>query len=318
MKKINNFFKTSRDRGLIDAINATLQELKGVIFKAIGKRFIKRKIYNYEMLLDLNDNGISRALWLFGNRELEHKFMLEKVIKPGMSILDIGANIGYYPLMELKLIGNNGNLIAVEPSNTNISLLKQNLSLNNFRNIEIHQGAISDTNSKKEIFISTQSNLNTFHNYGTGIDHLSGEKLEVKTFTISKILNGRKADLIRMDVEGHEVEILNGLVSNFKDMKKLPIIIFETHISRYSKSHDFSKTLQDIFHLGYEVVQVGSSSERGSEIIKSFGYHPIKSIKSDGVVRMIFEDINRKDAIKLICETGGIRTVLLKPKEINE
>ena len=60
------------------------------------------------MILDLHDKGISRALWLFGDRELEHKYLLEKVIKPGMTILDIGSNIGYYPLMELNLIGKKG------------------------------------------------------------------------------------------------------------------------------------------------------------------------------------------------------------------
>ena len=61
----------------------------------------------------------------FGNRELDHKYMLETIVKPGMSILDIGANIGYYPLMELKLIGKEGRLIAIEPSSSNISLLKK-------------------------------------------------------------------------------------------------------------------------------------------------------------------------------------------------
>ena len=51
--------------------------------------------------------------------------MLEQVIKPGMGILDIGANIGYYAIMESLLIGKNGNLIAVEPSKSNVNLLKK-------------------------------------------------------------------------------------------------------------------------------------------------------------------------------------------------
>ena len=313
MNKINNFFFTLKKRGLDKALYATLQNIKGGLFKILGKRYIKRNIYSYKMILDLYDRGISRALWLFGERELEHKYLLEQVINPGMTILDIGSNIGYYPLMELNLIGKNGTLISVEPSGSNIKLLKKNLTLNNFHNIEIHEGAISDIDSQKDFFLSNQSNLNTFHNIGTGIEHLSGEIIKVKTQTISSVLKGRSVDLIRMDVEGHEVEVLNGMLSSIKEFRKLPMIIFETHLSRYSSEHDFGKTLNELFKLKYKVIFVGSSSERGSNIISKYGYKSIKEIKSDGEKRKIFKDIKSKDAIQLICFKGGIRTVLLSP-----
>tara|TARA_B100000073_G_scaffold343611_1_gene348787 strand:- start:185 stop:1135 length:951 start_codon:yes stop_codon:yes gene_type:complete len=313
MNKINNFFFTVKNRGLSKALYATKQNINGFLLKILGKRYIKRNIYSFQMILDLYDKGISRALWLFGDRELEHKYLLEKVIKPGMTILDIGSNIGYYPLMELNLIGKNGKLISVEPSNSNIELLKKNLSLNNFHEIEIHEGAVSDKEAEKDFFLSTQSNLNTFHNIGTGINHLSGEIVKVKTQTISSILNGRAVDLIRMDVEGHEVEVLNGMISSIDKFSKLPMIIFETHISRYTKDHDFKKTLNDLFNLKYRVSFVGSSSARGSNTISEYGYKSIKDIKSDGEERKIFKDIKNKDAIELICLKGGIRTVLLTP-----
>ena len=56
------------------------------------------------------DNGLSIDYKRFASHFLyEHKYLLEKVIKPGMTILDIGPNIGYYPLMELNLIGKIKN-----------------------------------------------------------------------------------------------------------------------------------------------------------------------------------------------------------------
>lgn len=119
MNLINNFFLTLKREGLLETLKASKNHLNSIFFKALGYRSIIKKIYKYKMILDLYDKGISRTLILFGERELEHKFMLEQVIKPGMRILDIGANIGYYAIMESLLIGKSGNLIAVEPSKSN-------------------------------------------------------------------------------------------------------------------------------------------------------------------------------------------------------
>ena len=117
---------------------ASYYHLVGTLMKTLNKKFITKKIYNYKMLLDLYDKGISRTLLLFGKRELEHKKMLENIIKPEMTVLDIGANIGYYSLMMLELMGNKGKLIAefingypTDISNVNLSLVnKTNQKLN--------------------------------------------------------------------------------------------------------------------------------------------------------------------------------------------
>ena len=54
--------------------------------------------------------------------------------------------------------------------------------------------------------MSHMSNLNTFHDTGTGQLHLTGEKILVETMTVPNLMNNRKLDLIRMDVEGHELK----------------------------------------------------------------------------------------------------------------
>ena len=69
----------------------------------------------WDAKLNLNDKGLSRTLILFGERELDHKIILEKVLKKNMKILDIGSNIGYYLLIERNLIGRKSKIIAVEP-----------------------------------------------------------------------------------------------------------------------------------------------------------------------------------------------------------
>ena len=119
-------------------------------------------------------------------------------------------------------------------------------------------------------------------------------------------------DLIRMDVEGHEVSVLRGLIDLLGIIDRKPTIIFETHLSRYNKDNDMHSTLLDLFRLGYTVTLAGSSWEAGTKIVEGLGYSSLESVKSDGYLRKIFRNIKSEHAISLICKTGGLRTVVLQ------
>jgi FkbM family methyltransferase len=313
LKKIKNFFSLIKNRGVQKTFLAIINFILIISTKLLRIKFFVKKIYNYRMMLDMDDMGISRTLMLFGERELEHKYILEKVIQPNMRVLDIGANIGYYVLMEAQCLDKDkGEIIAVEPSKRNFEILKKNLELNKIDDfVELHNKGISDINGIKDIYLSEHTNLNTFHNYGTGEKFLSGKKQSVEICTIKKIMNNRSVNLIRMDVEGHEVKILDGLIRDYKKVILLPIIIFETHLSRYNDENNMSRTLTNLFSLGYKIKIAGTSGIRGTKTLQSMGYKAIKEIKSDDEIRVVVENIKNEDAIKLITKTGGLRTVAL-------
>ncbi|MBC7905495.1 MAG: FkbM family methyltransferase [Rhodospirillaceae bacterium] len=310
---LTSAFVTLRDRGPGTLVSAAFNLLWANFHKRVlGKRFLERKIHSYRLLLDLEDAGISRSLILFGTREVDHKIILEKVLKPGMSVLDIGANIGYYVLMELDLIGPQGRMVAVEPSPTNIELLKRNIALNGYADIPVVAGAISDKPGEREFFLAHQSNLNTFHTTGTGAKHLSGKTLDVHTYTVPELVAQYGApDLIRMDVEGHEVEIFNGMLDAVEKGEIAPMVIFETHLSRYDADHDMETPLRRLFKAGYHVRYLASSSQRGTAIINERGYKGGAPIKTDDVERVIYENVSDDDAVDFICTVGGARTILL-------
>jgi len=313
VSKLSSFMVSTRTRGVAATANAMLGAGLGGIQRLLGKRFVERRIYDYRMLLDLDDRGISRTLLLFGERELEHKIMLERVLRPGMTVLDIGANIGYYPLMELRLVQPGGTLIAIEPSPSNVALLKRNLALNGYNDIEIHEMAVSNETAKRKFYISEMSNLNTFHDTGTGSLHLNGAAIDVATTTVPAVMRGRRPDLIRMDVEGHEVEVLEGLLPAIKDGAMAPMVIFETHLSRYSAEHDIGRPLREMFAHGYKVSLAGSSSYRGTKMVMDRGCEPLLRLRSDGDDRAIFENLSPEHVLDMITRTGGLRTVLLAP-----
>ena len=145
-----------------------------------------------------------------------------------MSIMDIGSNIGYYVLLQRNIIGSDAKIIAIEPIPQNIEFLKKNLELNNDLKTKVIQGAVSNKNDYSYIYSSTFFNLGTFHPSGKSKEFIEN-KLKVKTFSLSNLcLKHGIPDLIRMDVEGHEAEVLNGLIPNIGVNNLYPSIIFET------------------------------------------------------------------------------------------
>jgi FkbM family methyltransferase len=312
--KLNSAIETLRDRGAPALCKAVLGLARTTAHRVTGRQFALCRVYDYRLWVDLNDRGISRTLMLFGERELEHKAMLERIVEPGMRIFDIGANIGYYAIMESQLVGPSGQVVAIEPSPGNVALLQRNLEQNAISNVVVREGAISDEEGKREFHLSTQSNLNTFHDIGSGAVHLAGESIPVEVNTVPALAEEfGPPDVMRMDVEGHEVEVIRGLLDAVEAGTMRPRIIFETHLSRYTAEHSFEPVLRRLFAAGYEVSLAASSWERGTEVVETFGYKGVEKIRSDGVIRTLFESISADDAVKLICETGGLRTVILSP-----
>jgi len=229
-----------------------------------------------------------------------------------MNILDIGANIGYYAIMESIAIGPSGKVLAVEPVSSNIKILKRNIDLNSIQNIDVVHGAVSKNTGSAKMFMSTHSNLHTFHSEGSAADYLNPTPVEVPTFTLKDVINNKtEPDLIRMDVEGHEVEILRQLGDLAENDGVYPSVIFETHLTRYTHDNDFTPVLKRLFNIGYEVVQAASSNESGTEKIAALGYKGSEPFYSDFGKRVIFTNIHNKDALNAICRTGGLRTILI-------
>jgi FkbM family methyltransferase len=277
-----------------------------------GNRFVEIKVFGFRLTIDLDDKGISRTLWLFGQRELDHKWILENSLDKGSTVLDIGANIGYYLLMEDQLIGEKGRIIAVEPVASNLKLLKKNTKQASAEDIVILEGAVSNISGPRTFYLARESNLNTFHKHVLESRGNLTAEVVVPTYTLEQLVSRYgEFDYLRMDIEGHEVEVLEGVAKLYGKVKKMPKIIFETHPRTYHEGHAIAPILEQLYNLGYCAEYVASSSERGTKILQDLGYGAVKKIRTDEVFRTVHTDIAVHDLVKCLEETGGIRTVLL-------
>lgn len=284
-------------------------------------RYYEKKVNNYKLLLDLHDKGISRELMNNGTREKEHIYFLTRLLTEGMVVLDIGANIGYYSVMLGKLVGENGKVYALEPSLNNFKLLNINIMLNDMVNIvESFNIGVSNTTGFADFYQSAKSNWHTFYpkvHSGTTTESLvHTSPIKVPVITIEDFIeNKQKIDLIRMDIEGFEVEVFESMVPLLEDLNFRPSIIFEAHYPRYDDDeHNMKEKLNMLFKAGYNVKYIASNlhNKGGKDIFHRKGYIPKKVIKTDGMKRGIYDDISNDDALWFICDTDYVRTVVLE------
>ncbi len=191
------------------------------------KDYIMKKIHGSKMYLSLKDKGISRDLILAGTREPTHTKLMQDVLKPGDVVVDIGANIGYYALMEARAVGKAGQVYAIEPVPANMAMLKRNIKLNGYKNIKTFALAIGGGNKKEYIYLATKSNLSTLtKNESDKMDLRIKDKVPVQVVTLDTFLKDKKfPDVIRMDVEGYETEIIKGMKSILTRLRPLKIFM---------------------------------------------------------------------------------------------
>ncbi len=240
--------------------------------------FVLKDVQGSKIFLNIRDDkGLSSELYLNGIREAHATVEFQKRLKSGQVIADIGANIGYYVLMEAKAVGPKGKVYAIEPIIGNVELLKKNIDANNYKNIEVFNKAVGDKNGKQDIFVSKQSNLSTFCK-NIDLDQ-TGETVPVEVTTLDSFLKDKRLpDIVRMDVEGYEFEILKGMKKTFKETGHLQLFI-EVHCDflgvektkefyRLLKKHGVRKCLvvwesMDILKFSKKILSKNVLSEQG-------------------------------------------------------
>lgn len=178
------------------------------------KNAITKEILGNKMQLDMSDYGIHRDLFLDGIREPVATRYLTEVLSKDDVVLEIGANIGYYVLIESKLCKK---IYAVEPIPKNIKNLNINIKLNQCKNAEVFELAFGEEKRKRAMNISPKSNRHSFYPMKDTI-----KKIYVETDTVDNFLKDKEPPtFVRMDVEGFELYILKGMKETLKKVNRL-------------------------------------------------------------------------------------------------
>jgi FkbM family methyltransferase len=174
-------------------------------------------------------DGVSDELFT-GVFELNERRFVERFVKPGMIVLDVGAHAGFYTLLTSKLVGRSGRVFAFEPSPREREYLFRHLRLNRCRNVTVEPVALSDRRGDGELFVFDRATgCNSFH---PG-DRRGAQVVTVPITTLDDLFAAgvfTTVDVVKMDIEGAELPALRGAERIFRDLR--PALLCEVHEKR--------------------------------------------------------------------------------------
>lgn len=192
-----------------------------------------------------SDRVVSHALSMYGEWAMDEIKLLEQLISPGMSVLDVGAYIGTHSLAFSHFVGDKGQVHSFEPRKEICEVLRHNLLLNGCKNVHVSEIGLSDEEGELQLPVI---NLNEPENFGglalvgQGSLH-ENDTYPVRISTIDS-LNIEKIDVIKLDVEEMERKVLDGAKKTIAATR--PLIFCECNslqagadILEFSKNSEF-------------------------------------------------------------------------------
>lgn len=189
---------------------------------------VRKRIGDVVFECDLADYHAAAAMY-FGSYSLLVIEAMREILRSGDTFIDVGANIGYLTAVAASLVGPNGAVHSFEPVPAYFARLKRLAELNPGFSITAVSCAVGDAAGTSTIYVTHEPGQSTLVS-GYKSPSQIRSKLEVPTVRLDSYIESRVADppaLIKIDVEGFELAVLQGLEAYFKKSDHRPPIICE-------------------------------------------------------------------------------------------
>ncbi len=262
---------------LLETLAVKLRHLPGL--KSLGGLWaIIRPLYQKMLTWSSGEQGLVRVInGLDEIRILPEWRALPEIYEPevwkrlllsiqkGDVIADVGAHFGLYAIAFAKRTGPTGKVFAIEADPDNAEVLSAHVRLNQVEPVvEVVQKAVTDREGSADWHSQdTQSVVKP--------SAISGNGMTVQMTTLDRLLEGRRLDVLLMDIEGYEEPALRGGLNLLKDRTRRPrLIVVEVHPYNWelceSSSSSFLRLLSEA---DYEVTGIDGQSVRE---IREYGH----------------------------------------------
>ncbi len=158
----------------------------------------------------------------FNRMETEQTAAMLSEVRAGATFFDVGANVGYYSILASRLVGPEGKVVSFEPLLRNLSYLQRHVELNRASNVRVLPFAVSNENTLLSFSTGENSAMGHLDRGGSG-------EILVQAVTLDQMADrlGLMPDVIKMDVEGAEMDVFRGAERIMSEGR--PTVFLSTH-----------------------------------------------------------------------------------------
>ncbi|MGB8352717.1 MAG: stealth conserved region 3 domain-containing protein [Chthoniobacteraceae bacterium] len=227
-------------------------------------RVLTRTLHGQAIYIDTRDRSVAPRLLLTGDWEQETTEVFIKHVRPGATIVEVGANMGYYTLLAAERVGRLGKVIAFEANRDLCGLLRESIEINSFVcQCEVINKAVAGSAGtvtlRKSREHTGQSSLAPARPAFLGQVADSVEEVSVESVSLDAFLRERGLpcpDVIKIDAEGSEPLIFQGLQHTLDNATDL-VVIFELNTEMIrAMGHDPLEMLENLVSKGFNLNKI--------------------------------------------------------------
>lgn len=242
--------------------------LLGMFFVRFARRMKERNVTNKKEHVSINNfmgnikmrvdknSYMGGAIYWCGFHHLSDLLFLKSFLKSDMTFVDIGANQGEFTLFAAKIL-QQGRVISFEPTPYQLGLLKKNIELNEFDNIELNEYGLLDKEGEFEVYTTYETELHGGQHEGLSSIFKSETRQEVEAVIQLKVFDDEyfdklnRLDFVKIDIEGAELPALKGMIQSLKKFK--PMLLIEMNKTTFNEAgYSMQEVLDFLNNLGYK------------------------------------------------------------------
>ncbi len=203
-------------------------------------------------------DSIIREICFTGRYSPAETVLMRALLEPGMTFFDVGANIGYFSLIAAHIVGDSGRVVAFEPDPRIVGLLREHVRMNGLDRVEVLCVAAAEgTGSATLVGHADHADNRGVSRLGSAV---AGEpSFDVATVSVDEVRVERgiaMVDLVKIDVEGAEQRVLNGMATGLAEGAYARILL-ELHVGH--AGFDYVAIRDLLLSVGYRALRVAHS-----------------------------------------------------------
>jgi FkbM family methyltransferase len=220
-------------------------------------------------------NGLGRGLrfnpgpssvgFLFGTHDLEVQSALGRLLRPGMTAFDLGANVGFTAVLMARCVSPGGRVVCFEPLPANAELIAKNAALNGFDGVVVRPEAVGRADGEAEFFLSHSPTWGRLAQAGAAPEQSGSTRVPVRSLDslwAAGLLP--RPDVIKIDVEGAEADVIAGAREFLAATR--PVLLIELHHTNRAVAEAF-EGLGYVLRVLDSEAEVATSEEREVQLI---------------------------------------------------